>query len=298
LLEIPENQTVVFERYSDSAASYVTLDAANTQVYKTLFRAAKAKGKLRLRATVNGDSLSNLLPSFNQLGMPAKMAFASTFPEFVRFGSETTLNSTTTANTAAPTIVRSTPSVETLNTATSANMTGEEAQWAAPCGNTPRRSPTRLTRESYFNELANIARQREMAFRTKQPQAPMPAVCSSWSVFCNNCDLPMENEHYHCNVCDDGDYDLCEGCVNKGVHCPGESHWLIKRFVKNGHVINSTTETLVPKSKASPPPTKPEMPGAFTDEKKVDEEEYEEEEPSRTCNSCVKGEYLCCNCQN
>jgi next-to-BRCA1 protein 1 len=303
LLEIPENQTVVFERYSDSAAAYVTLDASNTQVYKTLFRAAKAKGKLRLRATVNGDSFPNLLPSLNQLGMPAKMAFASNFPEFVRFGSETTLASTATATTAAPSTVRTAPSVETLTTPSSANLLGEDGQWSAACGNPTRRSPTRLTRESYFNELANIARQREMAFRTKQPQAPMPAVCSSWSVYCNNCDQPMENEHYHCNVCDDGDYDLCEGCVNKGVHCPGESHWLIKRFVENGNVINSTTETLVSKSKASPPPPKPEMPGAFTDEKKVDEEEYEGEEPSRTCNSCVKefpdrNFVTCLNCED
>jgi next-to-BRCA1 protein 1 len=45
----------VFERYSDSSASYVTLDSDKPQVYKTLFRAAKAKLKLRLRATVPGE---------------------------------------------------------------------------------------------------------------------------------------------------------------------------------------------------------------------------------------------------
>jgi next-to-BRCA1 protein 1 len=97
----------------------------------------------------------------------------------------------------------------------------------------------------------------------------------------------MANEHYHCNVCDDGDYDLCETCVTAGVHCPGESHWLIKRFVKNGQVINSTTEKLVPKTKPAAQPCQPEMPGAFMDEKKFEEES--DEEPSRTCNSCVKG---------
>jgi next-to-BRCA1 protein 1 len=42
---------VVFERYSDSTASYVTLESDKPQIYKTLFRAAKAKLKLRLRAT-------------------------------------------------------------------------------------------------------------------------------------------------------------------------------------------------------------------------------------------------------
>lgn len=52
LLSIPAEQTVVFERYSDSAASWVKLDAANIAVYKQLYRAAKAKLKLRIKATV------------------------------------------------------------------------------------------------------------------------------------------------------------------------------------------------------------------------------------------------------
>jgi next to BRCA1 gene 1 protein len=49
---LSDGQDVVFERYSDSASSYVKLDSNNTPVYKTLLRAAKAKGKLRIRATV------------------------------------------------------------------------------------------------------------------------------------------------------------------------------------------------------------------------------------------------------
>lgn len=55
LLQVKADEEVVFERYSDSSASYVTLDADKPQVYKTLFRAAKAKLKLRLRATVPGE---------------------------------------------------------------------------------------------------------------------------------------------------------------------------------------------------------------------------------------------------
>jgi next-to-BRCA1 protein 1 len=42
----------VFERYSDSAGTFVTLDPENTPVYKQLFRAAKAKLKLRIKATI------------------------------------------------------------------------------------------------------------------------------------------------------------------------------------------------------------------------------------------------------
>lgn len=51
-LAIPEDQQVRFERYSDSAASFVVLDADNLTVYKQLYRAAKAKLKLRLKATL------------------------------------------------------------------------------------------------------------------------------------------------------------------------------------------------------------------------------------------------------
>ena len=81
---------------------------------------------------------------------------------------------------------------------------------------------------------------------------------------------------------------------------------MVKRFVKNGFVVNSTTELVAPKTKpqaeaeAEPTPeieTQPEprveqeMPGSFTDEKQY----VEAEEPTRTCNCCVNGK---CSCSN
>ena len=51
-MHIPFDTEAVIERYSDSAASYVILDASNMAVYKQLYRAAKAKSKLKLRVTV------------------------------------------------------------------------------------------------------------------------------------------------------------------------------------------------------------------------------------------------------
>lgn len=47
LLGITPDQTVVFERFSDSAGGYITLDPNSPQVFKTLIRAAKAKSTLR-----------------------------------------------------------------------------------------------------------------------------------------------------------------------------------------------------------------------------------------------------------
>jgi next-to-BRCA1 protein 1 len=54
-LGIKPEQHVVFERFSDSAGGYITLESNNPQVFKTLIRAAKAKSKLRLKATVTPD---------------------------------------------------------------------------------------------------------------------------------------------------------------------------------------------------------------------------------------------------
>lgn len=91
----------------------------------------------------------------------------------------------------------------------------------------------------------------------------------------------MENEHFHCSVCDGGDYDLCPSCVDAGIHCPGKGHWMVKRFVKNGCVVNSTTQRIPPKVKAD---DNQEVPGAFTEEQA---RAVYEELPTRTCNCCV-----------
>ncbi|KAL8928574.1 MAG: hypothetical protein Q9208_001808 [Pyrenodesmia sp. 3 TL-2023] len=52
LLAVPPSQNITFERFSDSASSYIPLDSNNPAVYKQLYRAAKAKLKLRIRATI------------------------------------------------------------------------------------------------------------------------------------------------------------------------------------------------------------------------------------------------------
>ena len=100
----------------------------------------------------------------------------------------------------------------------------------------------------------------------------------------------MTDAHFHCSICDGGDYDLCEECVANGKLCPGEGHWLIKRFIKDGKVINSTTERISPRN-AQPDtepmvpelPAKSVMPGAFGTEIKT----LAENGPTRTCNNCV-----------
>jgi len=98
----------------------------------------------------------------------------------------------------------------------------------------------------------------------------------------------MADAHFHCSICDGGDYDLCENCVTSGKLCPGEGHWLIKRFIKDGKVITSTTERISPR-KLRPATTEDlqvkEMPGTFAEDIKTLAEETRV--PSRTCNNCV-----------
>lgn len=139
---------------------------------------------------------------------------------------------------------------------------------------------------------------------TRLPMHPQPALAfrpreatglaahpHAWSVYCNECDKAMANEHFHCSICDGGDYDLCEECVSGGKLCPGEGHWLVKRYIQDGKVISSTTEKVQPrKAKVmsafiKQEPIEKEIPGAFTEETKTLAEDTRT--PTRTCNSCV-----------
>lgn len=138
-----------------------------------------------------------------------------------------------------------------------------------------------------------------------------PGVPGAFCIDCNNCGATIPNEHYHCSICDQGDYDLCPSCVDAGVLCPGEGHWLIKRTINSGVVTNSTTETIAPRKHTEPEPAEPveadsqdeETPNTEEAEETPYNEEVEAEaetaEPEqateaikptmRTCNACFEG---------
>lgn len=139
-------------------------------------------------------------------------------------------------------------------------------------------------RESFFAELAGISTHQPMQMRNVDQTLN---IHGSYSVFCNECDHAIPGAHYHCSICDDGDFDLCQSCVDSGVLCGGEGHWLIKRIVKNGKVINSTTETIAPK--ATKAENEKERSESLSSEAKGDDGLDLE---TRTCNSCVGGERI------
>ena len=134
-------------------------------------------------------------------------------------------------------------------------------------------------REHALNQLAAI--QHNHAASRACPRHNVPA---HFSICCNRCDETIPDAHWHCGICDGGDYDLCSACVKKGLLCEKDNHWLIRRFVKDGKVINSTTETMAP-IKSTKVEEKKDVPGAFTSDVKSESVDNLE----RTCNSCVQG---------
>ncbi|GAW16254.1 hypothetical protein ANO14919_056770 [Xylariales sp. No.14919] len=79
-----------------------------------------------------------------------------------------------------------------------------------------------------------------------------------FTVCCNSCDRAVPEAHFHCSICDEGDFDLCQECVNRGISCHGDGHWLIRRTVVNGEIKCSSTH-IAPKSARTPAP-KPTTP--------------------------------------
>lgn len=216
LLGVPADANVILERYSDSAGSYIRLDDDNTAVYKQLYRAAKAKTKLRIKVTTVDPSA----PASADTSTAAQ-------PD----------NQTPPRHSYLETVLSSPIPVDhpvTLPTSseTAPGTTGSAppAQLTLPVGQ-PRYRDFEMEQDS------------KVRFPVISHNSPNGTFC----IDCNNCSRSIASEHYHCSTCEGGDYDLCPQCVDAGASCRGEGHWLIKRVVVNGVVTNSTTETIPPR---------------------------------------------------
>lgn len=124
----------------------------------------------------------------------------------------------------------------------------EESPDATPTGDDTVKSTGNLPVELSTTDTiaAPQPQYREFESNNDPPAVAHQAPAGSFCIDCNNCGQTVPNEHYHCSICDDGDYDLCLQCVASGISCPAEDHWLIKRCVKEGTVTNSTTEKIAP----------------------------------------------------
>lgn len=312
-LSIPVTQDIVLERFSDSAGAYITLDSCNPSVYKQLYRAAKAKLKLRIKvSTVNTPPAD-----FHMDHSESVLAADCYVPPTVVDGSSAAVE-VTRAETSSDVPASPSPLAEAKDehsgqpfqgslrqalpsqckVCPASSPMGPEAAAAKPVGTSGANTAHEKTeledeastprffsaREHLYAELASMSRDRYPS-RLSADVVPLPG--GSFTICCNHCDAAIPNAHWHCSRCDDGDFDLCIDCVNKGVLCDSKDHWLIKRFVKNGKVTYSTTERIDPKKARAPKKvTADEVPRAQTPDRKVEDHDQPRVE-TRTCNSCI-----------
>ncbi|KAI9841035.1 MAG: hypothetical protein M1838_003797, partial [Thelocarpon superellum] len=306
LLNIPPNDQVVFERYSDSAASFIALDPNNPAVYKQLYRAAKAKLKLRIKATVTsateqepGDPTLKVESEDRKESLSGEDAVAAT-------GNSTTHVPGSWAKYFDqhdhPRASLGPSSTDDTCHQYAHLLESHMARRDSSDSDAPVPHAFSAPRFS-LDDLRRMERAQRWSMLNKQSVVYMPEAAnasgsrSQYSVFCNACDAPIPDAHYHCSICDGGDFDLCRSCVDAGTLCADPGHWLIRRFIQDGRVINSTTERTAPR--------KP-----IKEEAKEDEKSEVKVEPTNgnektllTCNSCVEVAPMwnfvsCANCED
>lgn len=322
LLIIPATQDIVLERFSDSAGAYITLDSNNPSVYKQLYRAAKAKLKLRIKVSTvdssepkphtdvsempHGDHLSP-----NCYVPPTAVALGATKTDFgLCFSppggiSPATASSDTPAPPSPPTQIKAEnagrllaarlrqelsnshlcPALAHVNSA-AASSKPFISDSAKPEAKDEASPPISVPDNKLSEALKMLADRQPSLIR---PISSIFVPGSSFTICCNHCDAAIPNVHWHCSSCDNGDFDLCVECVNKGVLCDSRDHWLIKRFVQNGKVTNSITEKIEPRKA----PTINNMLNKDAPVTKIPDSKpnasHDGLVESRTCNSCVSG---------
>ncbi|EEQ90269.2 ZZ type zinc finger domain-containing protein [Blastomyces dermatitidis ER-3] len=274
LLTIPDDANVTLERYSDSAGSYVVLDSENISVYKQLYRAAKAKLKLRIKVTLAPEPA----PEPQPLSVPPQSTDAQQEQPQQRCSYlETVLRVPTDGfvnQNDYPASGSSPP--PPLNPAMFPSVPDD-----SPAGVDnqipPQAEPQRDTDLVQSNPVSTAGDMCAAGPNLNQ----LSPIC----IDCNHCGERVPDAHYHCSICDDGDYDLCQKCIDAGVLCPGEGHWLIKRTVNDGRINYSVTETIAPRKYHEPEPQEE----LNNTEKHITSMEVDEMRVrARTCNACFR----------
>lgn len=256
----------------------MALDSNNPAIYKQLYRAAKAKLKLRIKITVvqrptlmapvrkimdeqqvGPEPLS--LPTPPKTSPASRHSYLDTVLSTPREQDDQARQpeSFTMPAVSAPAPERPV-AVMSLDNATNATL-------ATPAKTSP--SKTAKT-----DTVAKVSPSKGGSLRCGQDY-----LSGAFCIDCNKCGRSIPDEHYHCGICDDGDFDLCSSCIVADVSCDGEGHWLIKRRIQNGLLVSSVTETIAPKK--------------WQDNKALESEKentHTAQYAPRTCNSCINGE--------
>ncbi|EXJ85760.1 hypothetical protein A1O1_06128 [Capronia coronata CBS 617.96] len=265
LLSIPAEHEVRFDRFSDSAGTYVTLDSNNPAIYKQLYRAAKAKLKLRLRAIVEAPVKSHIDED------------AADTPKVLEI--KEVMKNTVTASEPRQTFLETVLSQPLGSGVAPSNKSAQKSCTYSPtCAIPGAFDINNMSSEDLSFLRGGLSRDPNVfSFPTLPSLNDFPS--TSYSIDCNSCGKSVPNEHYHCGICENGDFDLCKTCVDAGVTCDGEEHWLLKRTIRNGVVIPSITETLAPKKSAKTT--------TLSSDEVVTPVSPDQEDGERTCNSCI-----------
>ena len=65
-------------------------------------------------------------------------------------------------------------------------------------------------------------------------QVYAPASFPKLNITCARCNEGPLERHWHCNICNDGNYDLCDPCLKTG----GCGHPMFGRYVSNGKIVH------------------------------------------------------------
>lgn len=279
-MAVPTDADVVFERFSDSAGSYVVLDTNNPAIYKQLYRAAKAKLKLRIKATVlqrPTSQIPNIMDEEQTRIEPLSLPTPPTSSPTARHSYLETVLSTPReqGNSARRTESSPTPALSTFDQQpVSAVMSLDNATNSTL-------APSIKPEQQKKDKAPKVAISANGIVRS--PDTLGGVFC----IDCNNCEKSIPDEHYHCGICDDGDFDLCSSCVAADATCNGEGHWLIKRRIQAGNLVTSITETIAPKKWQA------ETKAVDAETEKMTTTQY----APRTCNSCINGKQMrFCGC--
>lgn len=288
-LHIPAGYPCKIERYSDSAGSYVVLDRSNISVYKQLHRAAKAKAKLKIRVTDIQMTPEPQKPEPASVETEEEaepeaepLIEASSSNDSIEKADETTdekanekadeeadEEANEKANEPTEAISDSQGQAFTASVCAIAEPQAKHVAQSPPAApEVPKKDPhdwltnfnTELDSLSIFSPHYNKEPPKNILEVGTPPISETTRVSpyaslgfGDFRVCCNSCERTIPDSHYHCNKCDDDDFDLCMSCVQSGITCHGADHWMIKRFKRNGIFVTSTTEKLPPKAKAKQP---------------------------------------------
>ncbi|KAL5627612.1 hypothetical protein BROUX41_003765 [Berkeleyomyces rouxiae] len=272
--DLPDLGQCIIERYSDSAGCYTVVDRNAPSSYKQLYRAAKAKGKLRLRLTEKplagracaSDAASThsspIPPVTNKLETGPFPKIKADIPNPSRKMPKATVrlppiraqtgDMTSQENETTQSIVHELPRANNLSPATSNTASIVQPK--------EKLLQNLIQKSNYLagtladiqaahghgdsSSVSSTASSINSTSCTAGPAVIYPPMGPAFQICCNACSNPIESNHWHCSKCDMGDYDICPDCFAQGRGCEDDEHWLIRRSVVDGVLMSGSTEVV------------------------------------------------------